>query len=84
MSASSPRPGLPSPRLGERARAAMRLRHLSRRTEEAYLQWMRRYYEFHGRRDPAGLGAEHVTAFLNALATAPAWRHRRRTRPWPR
>jgi integron integrase len=30
---------------------------------------MRRYYEFHGRQDPAELGAEHVTAFLNALAT---------------
>ena len=47
----------------------MRLRHLSPRTEEAYLGWMRRYHEFHGRRDPASLGAEHVTAFLNALAT---------------
>lgn len=30
---------------------------------------MCRYYEFHGRRDPAALGAEHVTAFLNDLAT---------------
>jgi integron integrase len=47
----------------------MRLRHLSPRTEEAYLGWMRRYHAFHGRRDPATLGAEHVTAFLNALAT---------------
>jgi integron integrase len=45
----------------------MRLRHFSPRTEEAYLGWMRRYYEFHGRRDPSALGAEHVTAFLNAL-----------------
>jgi integron integrase len=57
------------PRLGDRARAAMRRRHLSPRTEEAYLGWMRRYYEFHGRRDPAQLGAEHLTAFLNSLAT---------------
>jgi len=47
----------------------MRLRHLSPRTEEAYISWMCRYYEFHGRRDPADLGAEHVTAFLNDLAT---------------
>jgi hypothetical protein len=37
--------------------------------QEAYLGWMRRYHEFHGRRDPAGLGPEHVTVFLNALAT---------------
>jgi integron integrase len=47
----------------------MRLRHFSPRTEEAYVGWMRRYHEFHGRRDPATLGAEHVSAFLNALAT---------------
>jgi integrase len=59
----------PAPRLSERAREAMRLRHFSARTEEAYLGWMRRYHEFHGRRDPAALGPQHVTAFLNALAT---------------
>jgi integron integrase len=47
----------------------MRLRHLSPRTEEAYLGWMRRFHEFHGHRDPAALGPEHVTAFLSALAT---------------
>lgn len=47
----------------------MRLRHFSPRTESAYLGWMRRYYEFHGRHDPSSLGAEHVTAFLNALVT---------------
>ena len=59
----------PAPRLSERAREAMRLRRFSPRTEQAYLGWMRRYHEFHGRRDPAELGPEHVTAFLNALAT---------------
>jgi integron integrase len=59
----------PVPRLSDRARAAMRLRHFSPRTEDAYLGWMRRYHEFHGHRDPARLGPEHVTAFLNMLAT---------------
>lgn len=57
-----------SPRIGDRARAAMRLRHFSPRTEKAYLHWMRRYYEFHGRRNPKELGAEHVTTFLSSLA----------------
>jgi len=47
----------------------MRLRHFSRRTEKAYLGWMLRYWEFHGRRDPTQLGADHVTAFLPSLAT---------------
>ena len=45
----------------------MRLRRLSLGTERAYLGWMRRYHAFCGRRDPATLGPEHVTAFLNAL-----------------
>ena len=40
---SLPPPNPPS-RHGDRARAVMRLRHLSPRTEEAYVQWMRRYY----------------------------------------
>jgi site-specific recombinase XerD len=56
------------PRLGDRAREAIRLRHLSPRTEDAYVQWMQRYYEFHRRQHPAALGASHVTAFLNHLA----------------
>ncbi len=47
----------------------MRLRHMSRRTEDAYLYWMRRFYEFHGRRDPSTLGSQHVTDFLSNLAT---------------
>jgi integron integrase len=59
--------GVPD-RLADRVRAAMRLRHLSARTEGAYLRWMRRYFEFHGRRHPAALGAEDVAAFLSDLA----------------
>lgn len=44
------------------------MRGLSPRTSEAYLGWMRRYYEFHGRRSPRELGEEHLTAFLTHLA----------------
>ena len=44
-------------------------RHYSRRTETVYVQWVRRYVLFHGKRHPSKLGAEHVTAFLSALAT---------------
>ncbi len=58
----------PEARLGDRARAVMRLHHMSARTEDAYIGWMRRYYEFHGRRNPAELAAPDVTAFLNAMA----------------
>jgi len=59
----------PRRRLSERAIEAMRLRRFSPRTQEAYLGWMRRYCEFHGRRDPGSLGADDVTHFLNHLAT---------------
>jgi len=59
----------PRKRLSERAIEAMRLRRFSPRTQEAYLGWMRRYYEFHGRRDPSSLGPDHVTGFLNHLAS---------------
>ncbi len=56
-------------RLIDRIHRAARVRRLARRTEEVYVHWMRRYFEFHGRRHPATLGAEHATEFLGWLAT---------------
>jgi integron integrase len=50
------------------ARERMRTRHLALRTEQAYLQWMRRYVAFHQRRHPRELGAPHVEQFLTFLA----------------
>jgi len=50
------------------ARERMRTRHLSLRTEQAYLQWMRRYAEFHERRPLAELGPAEVERFLTHLA----------------
>ena len=42
-------------RLSERVRAAIRARQYSRRTEQSYLHWIRRFWMFGGRRDPASL-----------------------------
>jgi integron integrase len=50
------------------ARERMRTRHLALRTEQAYLQWMRRYIEFHNRSHPRRLGAPAVEQFLTHLA----------------
>ncbi|MGE0582987.1 MAG: integron integrase [Steroidobacteraceae bacterium] len=50
-------------------RDLMRTRHMSLRTEKAYLHWIRRYVIFHGRRPPQELGAAAVEAFLTDLAT---------------
>jgi len=53
----------------DRLRDAIRRRHYSRRTEEAYIHWTKRFIYFHGKRHPCELGEPAVTAFLNYLAT---------------
>lgn len=53
--------------LGE-LRRALRVRHYSRRTEEAYVWWVRRFVHFCGRRHPRELGEGDVTRFLSSLA----------------
>jgi integron integrase len=58
----------PKPRLLDRVREAIRARHYSRRTEKAYVGWIKRYIFFHGKRHPAEMGAAEVTRFLTALA----------------
>lgn len=57
-----------APKLLDRLRAAVRARHYSRRTEEAYVMWTRRFILFHGKRHPASMGADEVNAFLSSLA----------------
>src|SRR5712671_5322605 len=56
----------PRPRLMDRVRASIRMRHLSRRTEKAYAGWIKRFIFFHQKRHPAEMGAEEVTAFLSS------------------
>ena len=56
------------PKLLEQVRDLIRTRHYSYRTEEAYLNWVRQYMLFHGKRHPAEMGAAEVTAFLTHLA----------------
>ena len=60
--------GAPKPRLLDRVRAAIRARHYSRRTEKAYVAWIRRYILFHGKRHPLEMGGPEVTRFLTSLA----------------
>ena len=52
----------------EQLRTALRTRHYSQRTEEAYLSWARRFARFHGLRDPRQLAVDDVGRFLDALA----------------
>lgn len=57
-----------APRLLDRVRDAIRRLHYSERTEETYVHWIKRFIYFSGKRHPAELGADEVTAFLNHLA----------------
>lgn len=50
-------------------RAALRSRHYSRRTEQAYCLWVRRFIRFHGVRHPADMAEPEINAFLTHLAT---------------
>lgn len=52
----------------DQVRHAIRSRHYSHRTEEAYIGWIRRYILFHGRRHPAKMGKREMSQFLTHLA----------------
>ncbi|WP_151194551.1 integron integrase [Candidatus Symbiobacter mobilis] len=56
------------PRLLDQIREALRLRHYSLRTEQAYIHWTKRFIFFHGKRHPRELGPHDVEAFLTSLA----------------
>lgn len=55
-------------RLLDQVRDLIRVKHYSIRTEQSYVQWIRRFIVFHGKRHPRELGAAEVTAFLSDLA----------------
>lgn len=65
QSANSPTPQ--GPRLLDRVRRATMVRHMSRRTESAYVGWIRRFILFHGKRHPRDLGAPEIERFLTHL-----------------
>lgn len=56
------------PKLLDRVRTSLRARHYSKRTEEAYLLWIRKFILYHEKRHPSSMGAAEVNAFLTHLA----------------
>jgi integron integrase len=63
-----PAPPTSSPRLLDRVRWHLRVKRYSLRTEQAYLDWIRRFILFHEKRHPADMGEEEIAAFLTHLA----------------
>ena len=57
-----------APRLLDRVRDKIRVKHYSIRTEQVYVDWIRRFILFHGKQHPSELGAPEVEAFLTHLA----------------
>ncbi len=56
-------------KLLDQVRDVLRAKHYSYRTEEAYVDWIRRFILFHNKRHPAEMGAPEIQAFLTYLAT---------------
>lgn len=52
----------------QQMQAELRVRHYALRTEEAYLDWTKRYLHFHQQKSPQEVGAAGVRAFLEHLA----------------
>ena len=63
----APSPARP-PRLLDQVRHLCRLKHHSLRTEQTYVDWIRRFILFHGKRHPKDMGAEEAHQYLEYLA----------------
>ena len=55
-------------KLLDQVREAIRVRHYSIRTEDAYIGWITQFIRFHGTRHPIELGEDEINAFLTSLA----------------
>lgn len=56
------------PKLLEQVRARLRVKHYSIRTERSYVDWIKRFIWFHGKRHPKDMGAPELEAYLSHLA----------------
>ncbi len=61
-------PGPGEPKLLDRVRREIRVRHYSRRTEKCYVRWIHRFILFHQKRHPLEMGKQEVAEFLSHLA----------------
>jgi len=56
------------PRLINQVREVLRFKHYSIRTEQSYVDWIKRYIYFHNKQHPKNLSEQHITDFLTHLA----------------
>jgi site-specific recombinase XerD len=63
---ATPPPG--KPKLLDQVRDAIRVKHYSIRTEQVYVDWIKRFILFHHKRHPRDMAEEEVSQFLTHLA----------------
>jgi len=56
------------PRLMQRVRSTLRLKHYSPKTEKSYTMWILRFIKFHKKKNPISMGKPEVVSFLTHLA----------------
>jgi len=61
-------PTIPPPKLLDQVRSRLRVKHYSIRTEQAYVDRIKRFIRFHHKRLPKDMGAQEVEVFLTHLA----------------
>ncbi|MCK4749661.1 MAG: integron integrase [Bacteroidales bacterium] len=61
-------PGGKKPKLLDQVRNRIRCKHYSIRTEQAYVDWIKRFIFFHEKRHPSEMGEKEISEFLTYLA----------------
>lgn len=56
------------PKFLDQVRNVLRVNHYSRKTEEAYISWIKRFILFNNKRHPNEMGAEEIKKFISFLA----------------
>src|SRR2546427_1300869 len=57
------------PKLLDQVREVARMKHYSIRTEQAYVNWIKRYIFFHNKKHPAEMAEAEIRAFISDLAS---------------
>src|SRR5438067_11155685 len=57
------------PKLLDQVREVIRMKHYSIRTEQAYVEWIKRYIFFHNKRHPADMAEPEIRVFISDLAS---------------
>jgi hypothetical protein len=56
------------PKLLDQVSEVIRMKHYSIRTEQAYVEWIKRYIFFHNKRHPTDMAEPEIRAFISDLA----------------